>query len=118
MVSRPDYPQLASDLLEEHWGERAELSRLPGENLNFQANLPDGTCQIFKITTNDKSDVELEEAMLKHLLSAGFPVPESSPSRAGQVAVPVTIAGIPGIARVQRGSGGVGHPRSGRRDVL
>ena len=102
MVSRPDYPQLASDLLEEHWGERAELSRLPGENLNFQANLPDGTCQIFKITTNDKSDVELEEAMLKHLLAAGFPVPESSPSRAGQVAVPVTIAGIPGIARVQK----------------
>ena len=101
MTTSPDYPALASRLLEKHWGCSAELTRLPGENLNFSVDASGSPTSVFKLTTNEDADVALEEALLAHLAEAGFVVPASISTPQDQVAVNVEIAGHRAVARLQ-----------------
>lgn len=101
MTTSPDYPSLASRILEEHWGVTARLTRLSGENLNFRVDADGLPPRVFKLTTTEGADVELEEAILAHLDEAGFVVPASIPSPRGEVAVDVEIAGHRAVARLQ-----------------
>ena len=86
---------------------KAELSRLPGENLNFRVEVPGETPRVLKLTTNPDADVELEEAVLSHLHKAGFVVPTSIPTLQDEPFVKTSIAEIPAVARLQVHIGGV-----------
>ncbi|MEE2907214.1 MAG: aminotransferase class III-fold pyridoxal phosphate-dependent enzyme [Planctomycetota bacterium] len=106
MATRPDYPALASVILEEHWGFSAALTRLPGENLNFRVDVPGAPPRVFKLTMDPQADVELEEALLEHLTQAGFAVPTSIPTPGAAICIETSIAGHHAIARLQRYLGG------------
>ena len=101
MATRPDYPALASVILEEHWGFSAALTRLPGENLNFRVDVPSCPPRVFKLTTDPYADVELEEAVLGHMTHAGLSVPTSMPTPGDATCITTSIAGHHAIARLQ-----------------
>ena len=101
MATPPDYPTLARGILGEFWGCDAELTRLPGENLNFRVDVPDASARVLKLTTDRSADVDLEEAVLSHLCDDGFVVPASMPTLHGATSVDVDIAGHRAVARLQ-----------------
>ena len=99
--SATDTIALAKDLLSRHWSLEARLSRLPGENLNFLVETDEGRRHVLKITIDPDADVALEEKVLARLLAGGIPVPESMPSRSGDVIVDAIHEGTHATARLQ-----------------
>lgn len=77
------------------------MIRLPGENLNFRADVSDGSLRVLKLTTVPDSDVSLEESILSHLSDAGFVVPTSIPTKSGEFMMMADVAGLPAIGRLQ-----------------
>ena len=88
-------------LLKDHWGLQGELSRLPGENLNFRLESSDAVCHVLKITNDHTFDPCVEEAVLERLRSHGIPVPNSIPTTDGSVMVDAKAGESSAIARVQ-----------------
>jgi len=90
----------AMSLLRTHWGIEGTLTRLPGENINFLVDSP-GTWRVLKITTDQESCPELEEAVLERLHQAGFPVPGSFPTRSGDHVLQTDFESLPARIRLQ-----------------
>jgi Ser/Thr protein kinase RdoA (MazF antagonist) len=69
-----DNERIIRDCLEAHYGIRGRLSRLPGENLNYRVATTDGVRQVLKIVDDDMPAdvVEMENAVIEHLIAAGF----------------------------------------------
>jgi len=61
--------------LEADYGLSGELSRLPGENLNYLVTTGEGDRFVLKIVDDDMPPevVEMENAVIEHALSTGFP---------------------------------------------
>ncbi|MCH2162488.1 MAG: aminotransferase class III-fold pyridoxal phosphate-dependent enzyme [Phycisphaerales bacterium] len=90
----------ATQLLEEGWGVRGRLVRLPGENMNIRVETEPGP-RVFKITIDPMARVDLEEVVLDKLREAGLPVPTSIADRDGGVIREVTYMGGSASARLQ-----------------
>ncbi len=90
------------ELLAGHWQSGGEISRLPGENLNLLVQFEDGRKSVLKITTDESADVELEEAVLDTLETAGIAVPSVIPDREGVRIVRFVMDGVDASARMQR----------------
>lgn len=77
------------ECLETFYGIRGSLSRLPGENLNYLVTTAEGEPYVFKIVDDDMpaAVVEMENAVIEHALSVGFPyhLPRIIKNRQGQI---------------------------------
>ncbi|HAW96835.1 MAG TPA: class III aminotransferase [Phycisphaerales bacterium] len=99
--STTDTIALAKDLLSRHWSVEADLTRLPGENLNFLVQTDTDRTHVLKITIDPEADVRLEEKVLAKLLHAGIPVPEAIASRSGDTIIETSHEGTAATARLQ-----------------
>ena len=89
------------DLLKEHWGLSGSLARLPGENLNYRVDDGDTNTFVLKVTTEGHADLELEEALIQHLVHATMPVPSSMPAADGRHIVEADLEGHRASMRLQ-----------------
>ena len=91
----------ANALLEAHWGLKGELSRLSGENINYQLESPGQDGCVLKIIVNEHIDLSLEAAVLEQLRLEGIPVPETIRSRDGSLVVETMMGEVRSTARLQ-----------------
>ena len=65
---------IAGNLIRESYGQEGELSRLPGENLNFLVTTASGTRYVAKIAdeTLPENVVAMEQAALEHAVQQGL----------------------------------------------
>ena len=73
---------------------------LARENINFLVDSR-GTRHVLKITTDQESSPELEEAVLDRLQQAGLPVPGSIPTRAGERILQTPFESRTALVRLQ-----------------